>query len=163
MVARQFGTAAVTFDDRYEPIFVTTWQGLTTIEAAKWGLEQQGLVAAELARRGRRMVAVSDATGVEGATPEVRRYFAQHADTLARTNGDTLLASYVVLANPLVRGVFTAVGWLSETARRVRTAATVSEALERALADLDAAGIPRPTRLDPATYRKPDDVRARVG
>lgn len=161
MDSRHFGKCSVSFDDRYAPIYVTAWMGQTSLEAAKWGLELQGGGAREQLRRGGRMIAISDATHVERPTPEVRKYFAEHAEELARTTHGVLLSSYVVTANPLVRGVITAVGWMSETARGVKGVATMREAIERALRDLENAGIPRPSGLDPLSYQLP--ALAKIG
>lgn len=153
----------VTFDDRYAPIYITTWVGTTTLEGARWGTEKQAAVAAELVRRGRRMITISDATRVERPPPEVRKYFADSTNANTSAHGAVSISSYVVLTNPLVRGVMTAVGWMSEAARRVTTVATMRDALERALADLDAARLPRPVGLDPAGYEPPSAGLARSG
>ncbi|MEZ4340370.1 MAG: hypothetical protein R3B82_27435 [Sandaracinaceae bacterium] len=159
--SKRFGSATVTFDDRFVPIIVVVWEGQTTLEAAKWGMEQQQRVMSELTRRRERFILVSDASGAHRPSPEVRRFFATASEEQPVELRRHALSSYVVLSSGLMRGVMTAVGWLSEAARSVRSVATLREALERSLEDLDAAGVTRPEGLDPTSY-DPSEVRART-
>lgn len=153
--SRQFGNCSVTFDDRYAPIYVLRWVGPTNHECAKWGIDLVAAAAAEQIRRGGKGITISDATYVERPAPDVRKYLAERADALTKETKGVLFSSYLVLANPLVRGVSIAVGWLSESARGVKHVGTIEQAIEGALKDLDRAGIARPAGLDARSYSLP--------
>ncbi len=152
MESKQFGNCGVAWDDRYAPIYIMRWTGPTSLAAAEWGLDHVTAAAAAENRRAGRGITISDATYVERPTPEVRKYLATRADAITRESKGVLFSSYLVIANPLVRGVSIAVGWLSENARGVKHVGTIEEAIAGALRDLDAARIPRPPGLDPRTY-----------
>jgi len=152
---RQFSEMRVTFDDRYAPVIITLFKGRADLDTARWTTEVQRQATLDAMANGHKIVNISDATHAERPPPQVRRYW---ADTLKKAGPKALdgtLSSYVVIANPLMRGVMTAIGWLAEEVRMVRSVPTLSEAIRRGLEDLDAAGVPRPEGLSPETYVPP--------
>ena len=142
-------------DDRYAPVLISIWRGRSELENVKWHWAEHNAIIEEFVRRGQRFVLVSDASEAERPSPTVRKFFADSSDASPKEWADFTLANYVVFTSAVMRGTLTAISWVSERAARIKTAASVQEAIERALADLDAAGIPRPAGLDPANYRPP--------
>jgi hypothetical protein len=143
---REFAESKVTFDDRYSPIIIMIWEGRSCIEAAQWGMSLQQEMTEKLVAAGQRFVSISDARKARRPEPSVRKYW---ADVLSKNTPESkaaTLATYAVFDSALMRGVMTAIGWLSEEARSITTVATLGEAIEQGLAELDAAGIARPRR-----------------
>ena len=129
--------------------------GKSGLDAAKWHNELQREELDALAAKGQKLISISDATQAERPSPEVRKYWAESlAETTPERDAATL-ATYVVINSAVMRGVMTAIGWLSERARAIKSVSSLSDAIRDALADLDAAGIPRPAGLDPDSYTPP--------
>jgi hypothetical protein len=145
----------VIHDDRYAPIVITIWSGRANIEAARWHTELQEQDMQKAVAKGQKLISISDATKAERPGPEVRKFW---ADSLASTTPEQeagTLSTYVVISSAVMRGVMTAIGWLSERARSIKSEPTLADAIRAALEDLDAAGIPRPAGLDPDGYTPP--------
>lgn len=143
-------------DDRYLPLVISVWRGQANMETAQWHGGQHTEVVQELVGRGQKFVLINDASDAERPPPAVRKYFAEYAEAGSDEEEALGLATIVVLSSPVMRGALTAVGWVSERAARIDTAATMRAALERGLKALDAAGVPRPEGLDPANYTPPE-------
>lgn len=147
--------ACVFVDDFYAPVLMSHWYGVSDVPAverfARWHDAQ--IERARVA--GKKIVLVSDARFCGRPTAEVRKFFADWAAAQTAGQRETLLGILAVVPGAAVRGALTVIGWVSEDVRRVTPVATVPEAIEKALAMLDAAGIERPAKLDPATYASP--------
>ena len=154
------GNASVIIDDRYLPVLISVWIGQADMENARWYNAENRRVMQELVDRGQPYVMISDAAAAERPTPAVRKYFAELADDNVEGSEVLSLANYVVITSAVMRGALTAIGWISERAARINSVGSLQEAIERALMDLDAAGVPRPDGLDPVSYRPPSLPRA---
>ncbi len=149
------GNATVIVDDRYLPVLISVWSGQANMETARWFKAENQTQMEAIVARGQPYVMISDASNAERPQPAVRKYFAELSDDAVEGSEALSLGNYVVITNAVIRGALTAIGWISERAARMTSVASMQEAIERALADLDAAGVPRPPGLDPATYRPP--------
>ena len=154
---RRFPETVVIHDDRFAPIVITIWSGTASVEVARWHNELQREDVRKAVAKGQRLVSISDATKADRPGPEVRKFW---ADALAETTPEQeagTLSTYVVISSAVMRGVMTAIGWLSERARSIKSVPTLADAIRAALEDLDAEGIPRPSGLDPDSYTPPAD------
>ena len=163
LVSQEFADAHLTFDDRYFPIVVMRWDGLADIEAAKWGMDHLAGASKTAVARGTRLVSISDARRARRPSAEVRKYFAAESARGLPEQADVVINTYVVLDSALLRGALTAIGWLSPSVQSVKTTATIEEAIEQALQDLEANGVARPHGLSAATYTMPAVRRSKTG
>jgi hypothetical protein len=146
----------VMVDDTYFPVVVSTWFGAATEPAVRayfaWlhrvlGRAQAGRVPA--------LVNITDAGPAGNPSPDVRRLIAELTVGWEKAGADQLhVTSYVVVESAVIRGVLTALGWLHGD-MKAENLASCSQAIERALADLAAAGVSPPVGLDPARWRRP--------
>lgn len=149
------GEATVVIDPRGWPIIIATWFGEPT-ELLVDRYFAAHAVLLDRARRSReRIVLITDAFATERPSAKARKRI---TDLTAEQPADVqtlTVASYVVIENPMIRGVVTALAWVNPKMAESENVASITIALERSLAALDAAGIPRPKGLTPSSYRRP--------
>ncbi len=155
MQSQSFGESTVYFDDSHLPVLIVTFMGTTNLQACEWFGARYGEVLEAAHARGEKVVSISDASRANRPPPEVRRFFAEWMGTIPDHLNEATLASIAVITNPLMRGAMTAIGWINEDVRDVVSVPSLEQGIERAMAMLDAAGVPRPTGLDAASYRVP--------
>lgn len=156
VASRSFPECTLTFDDRYPPILISIWSGRADLEAAKWHGDLNRSASEALLARGLPIVSISEALASERPGPDVRKYW---ADSIAQESSEIIegtIGTIVVFGSALMRGVLTAVGWLNPEARKIKTVATMAEAIDLALAKLDEAGVRRPAGLSGESYRPPE-------
>jgi hypothetical protein len=147
---------ALAVDHRSHPVFITTWHGAATVKLVdryfRWS---DAMVAAAIAAE-QRLIQVTDLSQARCPRGIVQKRMFEHArHDLA---GEVTLASFVVLDDPRLRGLITAVGWATRGTRRAPEIVIVdsmAEAIEQSLVRLRSERIPAPPGLDPARYRAP--------
>jgi hypothetical protein len=149
------GAASVVIDPRGWPIVIATWFGEPTELLVDRYFAAHDVILDRARKARERIVLITDAFATERPSAKARKRItdltaAQPSDVMALT-----VASYVVIENPMIRGVVTALSWVNPKMAESQNVATITIALERALASLDQAGIPRPKGLTPAGYRRP--------
>jgi hypothetical protein len=149
-------TGTVTVDEQYLPVLLTKWQGRLqpdiTRQYMEWMNEQLGLAKA----RGSVIVQVSEALQAERPDAVTRKLLAEMTDSQRENFPEVLLdPSFVVIDSPVLRGVITALGWITRGGLDVRTYATLPEAIRAAAARLAEAGHAAPPELDADAYRFP--------
>lgn len=152
----------IVIDDRYLPLLISTFVGRANVEAAKWHIETQNRIILDEARRGRRVVSISDSTRSDRPDAEARKYWAESMSQTPESVQAATLGNIVVVDSVLIRGALTAIGWLNPKARELETVRTLSQGIERAFAILIKAGVARPT-LDPHSYTPPADFQKSAG
>lgn len=148
---REFSQCKIMVDDRYLPLIISTFMGRADVEAAKWHMETQNRIMLEAARKGRRVVAISDSTRSDRPDAEARKYWADSMSQTPDTIRGATLGNIVVVNSVLIRGALTAIGWLNPKAKELVTVATLQQGIEMGLELLDKAGIARPA-IDPRAY-----------
>lgn len=160
-VWKDFGAGAVVIDDRYLPILVTTFFGEISLEAATWhGSTHQALVAAQ-ARRNARIITITDSSHTKAPPAEVRKYWAELTKNFPPAIKEATLAAFVVIENPVIRGVMTALSWLNPELRTVEVYDSVELAIRTARDRLRSAGQSVPPEL--ARYELPPESRTGIG
>ena len=155
---KDFGSGSVVIDDRYLPTIVSTFYGEVTLEAATWhGTTHQALVEAQ-ARRGARIVTITDSSHTKAPSAEVRRYWAHLTKTFPQNVKDATLLAIVVIKNPVIRGIMTALVWLNPELAAVEVYDSMEVALHTARERLRADRQPAPP--DVKNYAIPPDSSA---
>jgi len=145
---------AIVVDDRWFPILIGTWFGESVSSSLdvfyRFYDEQLDRAAAE----GIDMVLVTDALDVLRPSSEIRERFARETALREPRIQRHVLGSIVATRGGVVQAV---VAWLVHRRRGLWIASVrdMPAALERALAKLDQAGVPRPLGLDPRGYERP--------
>jgi hypothetical protein len=138
------------------PLVVSTWRGVTTLEEAEAFIDDLEALVREAQRRGDGLFLVADLRRVEGTPARVRQRFATFLDELGESWQSAFVATAVLFRSPLMRGVITAIGWLSPIVHAVRPAADLDEAREHFLREcrrLERTPPPALERLTEATRR----------
>ena len=160
-VSLRLAEMEVIFDDRYFPLLISTWTGRADLEAAKWHQEHHRAAIDRAVSEGLRVVSISMATRTQRPTPEVRKYWADSMSKTPAAHRAATLATFVVMTSAMMRGVMTAIGWLNEEARSIKTYPTLSSAIREGLALLEAEGLECPAGLDPDAYALPPSENGR--
>jgi hypothetical protein len=146
---------AIAIDMRAHPVVITTWFGTATVDLIdRYYQWFDTLVAASLAAE-QRLVRISDLGPARFPPGNVRKRSYEHIRGDLAT--DVTLVNYVVVENPLIRGVVASIRWIGGGRREpdFQLVDTVPHALERAIERLKIARIPRPEGLEPDSYEPP--------
>lgn len=134
-------------DDSSWPIVYARFQGVASID----GYRKYEVWLEACCQRARsettRIVVINDACGVERVDTEVRKHISDWTETHSKENDAFLACSIVVLESRLMRGVMTAIAWLSGSKMMdgVETVGTLDAAWERALAIVQGEGLVAPS------------------
>lgn len=146
---------ALAVDLRPHPVVITTWHGTATVglidQYYRWS---DATVAAAIAAE-QRLIKIADLSQAGCPRGPVRKRMYEHASNdLA---AEVTLATYVVVDDPLIRGLITSLRWLSGGRREseIIMVESMARAIELALARLWAERIPAPAGLDPVGYEPP--------
>lgn len=149
----------IAMDDTYFPVIVATWVGAPTEKSVRAYFQWLHEMLARAKRDSTLFINITDASLAKTPAPDVRRLIAELTTTLENAGADkNAVSAYVVVDNPLIRGVLTALGWLHGS-MNVTHVATCKEALDLGLRQLGRARKPAPHGLDPAKWRRPERAR----
>ncbi len=142
-------------DERYFPMVVQRWEGAQTVEVVRDHFDYS-IPLLERARREKVAISVVlDAVDSIRPTSTVRKYIAERADDIAEQWPELLRPSRVVILSAPLRGVITALGWLSRGALQLASYPSRPSAIRAGIAHLEAVGSPVPEGLDPSGYEFP--------
>lgn len=141
-------------DPTHWPIAIATWVGPADEAGVRRFFAWNERVV-ERARGTGGYVLITDADRAQRPAPSVRRLVAELTDAMPEDATALSVGNYVVVSSRLIRGAMTAMQWLSNEPWTSVLVGTMHEALVAALDDLDHAGLPRPTGLDPTCYARP--------
>jgi hypothetical protein len=154
------GDAAVVVDASHPGVVISTWFGAPNAELVEryfeWLEPRLARFAADKVPYG----LINDASEAGRPQPTVRRMLAERGDAASAASVKLMLGSYTVIENPLVRGVMTALSWVSRGGWSTTIIGSCGDAIERLAEDFDAGGAPFPTTLKRATYRRPSRPEA---
>jgi hypothetical protein len=155
---RRFASASGTIvvDDRYLPILLHKWQGRVEAEEAREFINYMIELLEQAQARGEVVINVSEGLEAERPDPVTRKVVGEMSDIANQRFPETLMQpGCVVLESRVLRGVITALGWITRRGLTVTTHATLPEAILDAMDRLAAKGVPLPEDLDPYAYRFP--------
>ncbi|AKF08434.1 hypothetical protein [Sandaracinus amylolyticus] len=149
------GASSVVVDTRAWPVVIATWFGEPT-EAL---VERYFAVHGEVVDRARasrtRFVLITDTFATGAPSPKARKRIVDLTAAQAPDVAALTVRSFVVIESMLMRGVVTALAWVYPKMAESENVATITIALERAFAELDAARVARPVGMTPRDYRRP--------
>jgi hypothetical protein len=128
-----------TVTDRHLPILLSTFRGELELDAVRHHDEQVEVIIAKALEQRRPVVYVVDARGVAMPSAMVRRYWATQINE-SRAVLDSMLGTFIILDNAIVRGALTAIVWMTDAAKRLSYVPSFDVALERANGLLTAHG-----------------------
>lgn len=120
-----------TVTDRHLPVLLSTFRGELELNAVRQHDEQVAVIIAKALEQRRPVVYVVDARGVAMPSAMVRRYWATQINA-SRAVLDSMLGTFIVLDNAIVRGALTAIVWMTDAGKRLSYVPTFEVALERA-------------------------------
>jgi hypothetical protein len=147
--------SAIVIDDSARGIVIATWFGEPTVALVDRYFDWHATYLDRLRKERGRFVTITDAFATARPSPSARKRIAERMDALGPDVQELTVASYVIFESALIRGVITALAWLHAPLAETIAVASPALAIGAALRDLDAAGIPRPTNLSAATYKRP--------
>lgn len=149
------GASAVVIDDGAPGVLIATWFDEPTVALVDAYFDWHETYLERVRKARGRFVSVTDTYATKRPSPTARRRIAERMDALGDDATTSTIASYVIVESALLRGAITALSWLHAPLEGTVAVGTPALAIEAALRDLDAAGIPRPARLTPQTYQRP--------
>jgi hypothetical protein len=146
-------TSALVVDDSHFPFLVATWFGKPDEETIRYYFDWQGERLARARDQGVKVATIIDAIDAERPPSTIRKTLAECSEKILSEFDPYIVHSWVVVQSPLIRGVITALTWM--TPMRLSTAPVPRVALEDASRALLQAGIRVPSNLDPGLYIRP--------
>jgi hypothetical protein len=144
---------AVVVDDSLYPFAIATWFGQPDEELINFYFDWQEQRLIRARDEGIQVATIIDATDGDRPPSTVRHVLAERSKVILGEFDPYIVYSWVVLTNALVRGVITAIKWM--TPMRTIAAASMKEALVEGARALEKAGIEPPVGFDPDAYERP--------
>jgi hypothetical protein len=150
------GGCVLTFDNTHYPIVFADMNGAPTLKGVDFIFNQwRTPLAKYAASRNEAMVTVMVLNRLRPPPATVRAAAGEYVKEDAHTPG--LLCVNMVVTNPLMRGVITAIVWIAGSENtNVQYHPTVEAAIRSSNKSLETAGFPT-SKVDPATYKLPVD------
>jgi hypothetical protein len=152
-VAEWFTTSEgqLCLDARAFPVLFSTWRGDAEIAHADAYYDWTAACATVAKAEGTQLVSILDLRDARPPDAPVRKHMAAKASN--DPAADVLLNNYMIITSRAIRGVVTAVMWISGDLKVVFKG-SLEDAIAGALADYKKAGLPVP-RLASAGYEPP--------
>lgn len=142
-------------DEQHFPMVLQRWEGAVTVEIVRDHFDYSMPLLERARRENVAISVVLDATNTVRPTSIVRKSIAERADEIAAQWPELLRPSRVVIQSAPLRGVITALGWLSRGALQLASYPSRVSAIRAGIAHLESVGSPVPDALDPTTYEFP--------
>lgn len=141
-------------DRRFYPLILSDTTGIFTEGGVNFYFIQRNEVAEYAASRGEKIITILNVPNTLKPPPAtVRKLAGEYAAKDASTPG--LMETNIVVNNPLLRGVITAIVWIAGGENTtVKYSPSLEQAIRMSLRTFEGQGITVPT-IDPATYKFP--------
>lgn len=130
-------------DDSLYPVLVTRWAGETTLEELERFIAWYDGQLKKAIERKDLIFSISDAGSLLKSAPPVRKRVAEWMNLKTEAEVAVVLYSIMIIQNPIIRGVLTAVTWMSNR-KETKIMRSVEDALALAETALPERGIPLP-------------------
>ena len=145
----------VHFDDTYSPIFFSISHGLLDLEAMEQWYNVRNPAYDHARRQGHKVVLVSDVGNLAPPDALMRKKIADMGEQEDEAYRDQILGQVFVMSNPVLRGIVTALQWISPNALvQTVTAATLTDARKQVERYYTRAELPMPPYPDDYEYEK---------
>ncbi|MBV1857618.1 MAG: hypothetical protein KUG77_04340 [Nannocystaceae bacterium] len=146
---------SILLDEQHFPMILQRWNGAVTVEVVRDHFEYSVLLLERARREGVAISVVLDASEAARPTSIVRKFIADHADDIAAQWPELLRPTRVVIQSAPLRGVITALGWLSRGALQLASYPSRVSAIRAGITHLESLGSAAPEAFDPCTYEFP--------
>ena len=146
--------SAVVVDDSHYPYLIATWFGAPAVDTIEFYFAWQAERLARARDEGIKVATIIDGIEASRPSPSIRKTLAELSKSILDEFDPYIVHSWVILQNPLIRGVITAITWM--TPMRTSTAPTPVLALQAGARALLQENIPIPAGFDPSSYTRPD-------
>lgn len=153
---RQCDTGAAFIDARFSPLIVSCFVGDVDLELGQWYERALEEVILGETSGGGRVINVNDASRSIRTSAEMRKFWAEMSERNSEIMAQRTLGNIIVVSNPLMRGVITAVSWLNPRVAKMQVLPSLDRAVVEAVARLSGAGYP--VRLPRYGFRYADEV-----
>lgn len=154
---RQCDTGAAFIDLRFAPLIVSCFVGDVDLALGKWYERTLAEVILGQTSGGRRVINVNDASRSIRTSPDMRKFWADMSERNSEMMAAHTLGNIIVVSNPLMRGVITAVSWLNPRVAKMQVLPSLERAVAEAVGRLGGAG--HPVRLPKHGFRYADEVQ----
>lgn len=145
----------VVIDVDYAPLYLTYWRGNLSMELIARLFEFSNEVGQTALESMTRLAYVNHVDDVQRPDAQVRRLVTELSVEHERSGRKApTVGSWQIISNPMIRGVLTALRWVSSDLVDGRTASSWDDGITRAVAALTDAGQQVPT-IDPSSYEFP--------
>lgn len=135
-------------DTSHFPVVLLSWHGNPTVESVEITREWLDRMLDRAKRESTKLYLINDTSDAQVPKPQLRRSLSSLVHHLHDNHGDTLLGGSVIVPSALLRATFIMVSALARLDVGFRPAKGLDQALERAFAALDEAGVERPASLE---------------
>ncbi len=142
-------------DERHFPLILQRCSGAATIEVVRDHFDFSLPLLQRARAQNLSVSVVLDACEADRPSSIVRKSIAERADAIAAQWPELLRPTRVVIQSAPLRGVLTALSWLSRGALQLASYPTRASAIRAGLAHLQSVGTAAPTELDPNVYEFP--------
>jgi hypothetical protein len=145
----------VALDSRPHPVMIASWHGAASVELVDQFYRWTDTCAAAAMAAEQQLIRIADLTRARPPAAHVTKRALEHArNDLA---AEVTLALYVVVDDPILRRIITAMRWSSGGRRDpdIAVVPSMTAAIELTLERLRAERIPLPAGLDPVGYQPP--------
>ena len=146
---------AIALDSRSRPVMISSWYGAPSVvlvdEFYRWSDRRAAAAMADE----QQLIRIADLSKARAPSGEARKRAFEH--TRNDLVNEVTLALIVVVDDPTLRGVVTAMRWLGGGRRELEilVVSRMTTAIELALERLRVERIPAPAGLDPFHYEPP--------
>ncbi len=154
------GDSSVIVDDALWPIMIATWFGRPTEALVDRFFEFHAQLLDRARVEGTRIVMITDTFATERPSPMARKRIVDRTEAQAADVRQLTVDSFIVIENPVIRGVVTALAWVYPKMAESKNVGSLAIALEGSVESLRRAGIATPKHLVPSAYRRPVRPRA---
>lgn len=146
---------SILLDEQHFPMILQRWEGAVTVDIVRDHFTYSIALLERARRENVAICVVLDASDAARPTSIVRKFIADRADEIAAQWPELLRPTRVVVQSAPLRGVITALGWLSRGALQLASYPSRVTAIRAGIAHLESVGCPTPEAFDPATYEFP--------
>lgn len=149
------GESSVVLDDAHWPFMIATWFGrpTETLVEKYFAAHDRHIQRARNARE--KIIVITDTFATERPNPVARKRIVELTEAQGELARAVTLRSYIVIENPVIRGVVTALAWVYPRMAESENVGSLAQALEKGLEELRKVGVPAPAGLSPSRQLRP--------
>jgi hypothetical protein len=149
------GECSEVVDNTYWPILIATWFGRPSEALVEKYFGEHDRHVQRARNANEKIIVITDTFATERPNPVARKRIVELTEAQGDAARAVTLRSYIVIENPVIRGVVTALGWVYPKFADSENVGSLAQALELGVEALRSLGIPAPVGLVPARHTRP--------